>query len=175
MGAAAVPTPQTFNCIDIAYNTLHDAFRSRTDLVARVAILLATMSQGSWKMSVSAAPILAVDDSAPIREMIVSVLTGKGYRVITAADGQEALQRLRVATEPYVVLLDIVMPLMDGIAVVQEIESDDMLKGVGHRFVLMSSTVRMSQPDVPRTAGQLAKPFTRQQLMEMVEAIESSL
>lgn len=126
-------------------------------------------------MSAPGAPILAVDDSAPIREMIVSVLSGKGYRVITAADGYEALQRLRAATERYVVLLDIVMPLMDGIAVVHEIESDDSLKDAGHRFVLMSSTVRMSQPDVPRTAGQLAKPFTRQQLMEMVEAIESAL
>ncbi len=94
---------------------------------------------------------------------------------MTAADGREALQRLRVATEPYVVLLDIVMPLMDGIAVVNEIEHDPDLKALGHRCVLMSSTVRMSQSDVPVTAGQLAKPFTRQQLMEMVEAIENSL
>jgi CheY-like chemotaxis protein len=107
--------------------------------------------------------------------MIASVLSGKGYRVMTAADGREALQRLRTATEPFIVLLDIVMPLMDGIAVVNEIERDTDLKGVGHRFVLMSSTVRMSQPDIPATAGQLAKPFTRQQLTEMIEAIEGSL
>lgn len=126
-------------------------------------------------MSAGVAPILAVDDSAPIREMIVSVLTGKGYHVTTAADGREALHRLRTATEPHVVLLDIVMPLMDGIAVVKEIERDTNLKAVGHRFVLMSSTVRMSQPDVPSTAGQLAKPFTRQQLTEMVEAMIRSL
>lgn len=126
-------------------------------------------------MPAGPAPILAVDDSAPIREMIVSVLSGKGYRVTTAADGREALQRLRVATEPHIVLLDIVMPLMDGIAVVNEIERDTDLKAAGHRFVLMSSTVRMSQPDIPATAGQLAKPFTRQQLTEMVEALESAL
>jgi CheY-like chemotaxis protein len=107
--------------------------------------------------------------------MIVSVLIGKGYRVTSAADGREALQRLRAATEPYIVLLDIVMPLMDGIAVVNEIERDASLKAIGHKFVLMSSTVRMSQPDVPPTAGQLAKPFTRQQLMEMIEGIENSL
>ena len=126
-------------------------------------------------MSADVAPILAVDDSAPIREMIVSVLSGRGYRVTTAADGREALQRLRTATEPHVVLLDIVMPLMDGITVVREIERDSNLQAVGHRFVLMSSTVRMSQPDVPSTAGQLAKPFTRQQLTEMVEAMIRSL
>lgn len=125
-------------------------------------------------MARGSAPILAVDDSAPIREMIVSVLASKGYHVTTAADGREALQRLRAATEPHVVLLDIVMPLMDGIAVVHEIESDPNLKAIGHRFVLMSSTVRMSQHDVPPTAGQLAKPFTRQQLTEAIDAVEQS-
>jgi two-component system OmpR family response regulator len=128
----------------------------------------------SWKMASGDAPILAVDDSAPIREMITSVLRARGYQVTPAADGREALQRLRAATEPYIVLLDIVMPLMDGIAVVSECERDPALKAVGHRFVLMSSTMRMSQPDVPVTVGQLAKPFTRQQLIEMVEAQEQT-
>ena len=42
-------------------------------------------------------PILAVDDSAPIREMIVSILTPRGHRVATAENGREALQRLRAA------------------------------------------------------------------------------
>lgn len=126
-------------------------------------------------MSAGSAPILAVDDSAPIREMIVSVLSAKGYQVATAADGREALQRLRIAAQPHIVLLDIVMPLMDGIAVVHEIERDADLQSAGHRLVLMSSTVRMSQPDIPATAGQLAKPFTRQQLIEMVEALQRTL
>ena len=121
------------------------------------------------------APILVVDDSASIREMITSVLRARGYEVTPAADGREALQKLRAATQPYIVLLDIVMPLVDGIAVVHECEHDPAVNTVGHRFVLMSSTVRMSQPDVPTTAGQLAKPFTRQQLIEMIEAQERSL
>lgn len=119
-------------------------------------------------------PILAVDDSLSIREMIVTALVAKGYQVTSATNGHEALQRLRAATEPHIVLLDIVMPLMDGIAVVHEIERDPTLKAIGHKFVLMSSTVRMSQPDIPPTAGQLAKPFTRQQLVELVEAMEST-
>jgi two-component system chemotaxis response regulator CheY len=121
------------------------------------------------------APILAVDDSASIREMITSVLKARGYEVTPAADGREALQKLRAATRPHIVLLDIVMPLLDGIAVVHECEQDLALKTAGHRFVLMSSTVRMSQPDVPTTVGQLAKPFTRQQLIETVEGLERSL
>jgi len=119
-------------------------------------------------------PILAVDDSAPIREMIATILTPRGYRVTTASDGREALQRLKLAAEPYVVLLDIVMPLLDGIGLCQEIEQEDDLRQAGHKIILMSSTVRLAAPDIPPTAGQLVKPFTRQQLIEALEAVRQS-
>jgi CheY-like chemotaxis protein len=116
-------------------------------------------------------PILAVDDSAPVRDMIVSMLAPRGYRVATAANGREALQRLRAAVAPYIVLLDIVMPLLDGLGLCQEIANDQRLHTAGHRIILMSSTVRLSGPDIPATAGQLVKPFTRQQLIAAVEAV----
>jgi CheY-like chemotaxis protein len=116
-------------------------------------------------------PILAVDDSAPIREMIAAVLAPRGHRVATAADGREALRRLRAAVQPYIVLLDVVMPLLDGIALCHEIERDEALRRAGHRIILMSSTVRLSAPDIPRTSGQLVKPFSRQQLVAAVDAV----
>jgi two-component system, OmpR family, response regulator MprA len=119
-------------------------------------------------------PILAVDDSAPIREMIISVLKPRGHHVITASNGQEALLRLHSYEEPYVVLLDIVMPVMDGIAVCNEVEQDPELRQVGHKIILMSSTVRLSALDIPITAGQLVKPFSRQQLLDAVAATRQS-
>lgn len=119
-------------------------------------------------------PILAVYDSAPIREMIVSVLAARGHRVLTAADGQEALALLRSASEPFTVLLDIVMPRLDGLAVCAEVEADNDLRAIGHKIILMSSTVRLSAPGIPVTAGQLPKPFTRHQLMEAVEAAQQT-
>src|SRR5690348_8590841 len=84
-----------------------------------------------------AAPILAVDDSAPIREMIVSVLAPRGYHVLTARDGREALDKLRLLAEPHVILLDVVMPGLDGPAVVRAIDEDDLLRSAGHRVILM--------------------------------------
>ena len=115
-------------------------------------------------------PILAVDDSAPIREMIVSVLKPHGHHVITAANGQEALLRMNAVHEPYIVLLDIVMPVLDGIAVVHQVEQSPALRDLGHKIILMSSTVRLSALDIPVTAGQLVKPFSRQQLLEAIAA-----
>lgn len=115
-------------------------------------------------------PILAVDDSQPMRDMIVTMLVPRGYHIATAANGREALQRLRAAVGPYIVLLDIVMPVLDGLGFCEEIQRDERLRAAGHKLILMSSTVRLSAPDIPVTAGKLAKPFTRQQLIAAVEA-----
>lgn len=118
-----------------------------------------------------AAPILAVDDSPPIREMIASVLGPRGYQVLTAQSGREALDKLRLLAEPYIVLLDVVMPGLDGPAVVREINQDEALRNAGHRVVLMSSPLRLAARDIPATAGQLPKPFTRLQLIEIIELL----
>ena len=121
------------------------------------------------------APVLAVDDSAPIREMILAVLGSRGFHIVTAGDGREALERLRAAAEPYVVLLDIVMPLMDGLELCAEIEQDETLRAAGHQIILMSNTVRLSGPDIPIVAGTLNKPFTRQQLIEAVNVAQQQV
>jgi CheY-like chemotaxis protein len=58
-------------------------------------------------------PILLVDDDVPSREALASLLRLKGHTVVTASNGREALDRLH-ETEPCVILLDYVMPVMDG-------------------------------------------------------------
>src|SRR5262245_31165166 len=119
------------------------------------------------------APILVVDDSGPIREMIVAVLAARGHRVLTAADGRQALERLRGAVEPLVILVDVVMPVLDGISFCRELAQQEALAQAGHRLILMSSAMRLAAADVPPTAGQLVKPFSRQQLLAAVEATET--
>ncbi|WIG57302.1 MAG: hypothetical protein OJF49_000046 [Ktedonobacterales bacterium] len=119
----------------------------------------------------SLVPILAVDDSASIREMIALVLEPHGYQVITASNGQEALRKLHAATEPHIILLDVVMPLMDGIALCNIIKSDPLLRNAGHHIVLMSSTSRLAAPDVPGAVSHLAKPFSRQDLITTVNTV----
>ena len=57
--------------------------------------------------------ILCVDDEPPIREILYQVLTGEGYQVLTAGDGQEALA-VAAKEQPDLILLDIMMPNLDG-------------------------------------------------------------
>lgn len=58
--------------------------------------------------------ILVVEDDADIRSALCSILEDEGYRVACAADGQEALGALRAGLRPAVILLDLMMPVMDG-------------------------------------------------------------
>lgn len=57
--------------------------------------------------------ILVVDDTASVRKLLEDYLSGQGFRVVTATNGQEAIYAARHAT-PDVILLDIMMPQMDG-------------------------------------------------------------
>jgi CheY-like chemotaxis protein len=59
------------------------------------------------------APVLVVDDDASLRQFIAEALREEGYRVIPAADGQEALERLETEL-PALILLDWMMPRLDG-------------------------------------------------------------
>ena len=59
--------------------------------------------------------VLIVDDDADVRESIAEVLEDVGYRTMEAGNGEEALRTLRAAPRmPCVILLDIMMPVMDG-------------------------------------------------------------
>lgn len=88
-------------------------------------------------MSGESAWILVVDDDPINRQMLTRLLEQDGYRVDTAADGRRGLEMLQ--SDPFdVVLLDLVMPEMDGYQVLTRIKADDALK---HLPVLMITSV----------------------------------
>jgi len=58
--------------------------------------------------------VLIVEDDADIVEMVEMILQASGYAPVVARDGAEALRRLRAGPLPRVVLLDMMMPIMDG-------------------------------------------------------------
>ena len=73
--------------------------------------------------------ILVVDDDIEICSILQEFLTLKGYEVSTAWDGANALQQVK-AVKPHIILLDVTMPGMDGIAILQEIKRIDSTAGV---------------------------------------------
>lgn len=73
--------------------------------------------------------ILVVEDDAGVREFIAEVLEERGYEVITAADGLEGLVKLELR-HPSLMLLDLMMPNVEGDRVLAEIRSDPRLANV---------------------------------------------
>ncbi len=69
-------------------------------------------------------PVLVVDDDPDIREALRMALESEGFPVETAANGQEALDALRRGPPPRCVLLDLMMPVMDGYAFLEEQAKD---------------------------------------------------
>jgi CheY-like chemotaxis protein len=60
-------------------------------------------------------PILLVEDDCDVREAMASLFELDGYRVVTACDGDDALERLQRGLEPCLILLDLMMPRKDGL------------------------------------------------------------
>lgn len=119
-------------------------------------------------------PILVVDDTLAYREMVSAILSRRGYRVGTAANGSDALERLRGALEPHIVLLDIVMPVLDGIGVLRAMAAEPALAEAGHAIIVMSSPPPPTELGTRDALRWLAKPFTPGQLLAAVEAARSA-
>src|SRR5947199_10624317 len=60
------------------------------------------------------APVLIIEDDPELRDALRELLSGEGYHVTTAADGREGLARMGAPPRPGVVLLDLMLPRMDG-------------------------------------------------------------
>lgn len=73
--------------------------------------------------------ILVVEDEKSLRTALHNKFTKEGYQVLLAADGSEGLQSAK-ADKPDLILLDIVMPLMDGITMLRELRDDSWGKDV---------------------------------------------
>ena len=113
--------------------------------------------------------IMVVDDSATVRKLISGKLEKCGHIVITAVDGQDAMEKLNDVV-PDLILLDIAMPRMDGYQVCKMIRNNDTTKEVP--IVMISGKDGFFDKVRGRMAGTtsyITKPFGPETLMKMLE------
>ena len=112
--------------------------------------------------------ILVVDDSITVRRVTQRLLQREGYRVVMAADGLQALERLQ-DERPAVVLSDIEMPRMDGFDLARNIRADARLAGLP--IVMITSRIAEKHREHAMSLGvdhYLGKPYSEDELMSLV-------
>lgn len=124
-------------------------------------------------------PVLVVDDDAEIRETLELALEEAGYPVFQAADGQTALRELRSSAHSMVVLVDQLMPHLEGTDFMRIVSRDgDELRR--HRYVLMTASPRLlTETDAAELATAeipvLSKPFNLDDILSLVASAASHL
>ena len=115
--------------------------------------------------------IMAVDDSATVRQMIGFTLRDAGYEVIEACDGQDALAKME-EHKIHLLITDLNMPKLDGIGLVKEVRRDQ-----ANRFMPIIMLTSESADEKKREAkgvgasGWIVKPFKPEQLLGVVRML----
>ncbi len=114
--------------------------------------------------------ILVVDDDDDIREVIQDVLASEGYRVDVARDGAEALSKLPGATPPSLILLDMMMPNMDGETFLRAVRRKPQMAEA--RVVVVSGSAGIREKvNGMEVAACLVKPFELDELLGVVRRL----
>jgi CheY-like chemotaxis protein len=115
------------------------------------------------------ATVLVVDDQPDIRNVIAAILEAEGYRVTTAANGREALDRL-AAQPPALVLLDLHTPVMNGWELQRRLATDEPRIAV---VFMTAGEQACIEAERHGAAGCLPKPFELDDLVDVVRRFAS--
>ncbi|WXA98867.1 response regulator [Pendulispora brunnea] len=114
------------------------------------------------------AAVLVVDDDVDIRETISMILEDEGYTVACASNGREALDYLREHRAPNLILLDLMMPVMDGVEFCNRQRQDPRLANIPVVIVTASGQAK-EQSAALNAKAFIYKPLALDTLLEKVE------
>jgi twitching motility two-component system response regulator PilH len=115
-----------------------------------------------------ASKILVADDSPTQLKLILAPLRAQDYQVVTASDGEEAL-KMAFSEHPDLIILDVVMPNMDGFQACRKIKHTDELKHIP--VIMLTSKNQKTDEFWGKKQGAdeyLTKPFEEKELLETV-------
>ena len=110
---------------------------------------------------------LVVEDDADYRKILCETLEGAGYRVESAMHGVAALACLHAGTKPALILLDLMMPVMDGWSFMAELKQDSALAAIP--VIVTTGGGDRVLHSAPVSAAYLNKPINRERLLAMIE------
>jgi DNA-binding response OmpR family regulator len=120
---------------------------------------------GDRTRSAAHPPVLIVEDDADLRDMMAQMLLLEGFNAQTASNGREALEYLREGGKPAVILLDMMMPVMDGWEFRREQQRDPRVAAVP--VIVLSALDRTRVGDIGEAAF-MKKPLDFDRLLDLV-------
>jgi DNA-binding response OmpR family regulator len=115
--------------------------------------------------------ILVVDDEPDVLSLLTVMLKAQGYEVVTAADGQEALEKAR-NVEPDLILLDIMLPKLDGYKVARMLKFDEKYNHIP--IIMLTAKIQEKDKQMGLEMGAneyVTKPFDTTLLIEKVKEV----
>jgi DNA-binding response OmpR family regulator len=115
--------------------------------------------------------ILLADDEEDIKTVVTMFLESQGYEVLTAFDGLDALEKTRTE-KPDLILLDIMMPVLDGYEVCKRLKEDATMSNIP--ILILSAAAHVESVDRGLKAGAkdyIVKPFEPEKLLEKIEQV----
>jgi CheY-like chemotaxis protein len=112
--------------------------------------------------------VLVVEDDEAVRDAVRDILEENGYPTACAANGEEALQILSEPPRPRLILLDLMMPVMNGWDVLRSLRESATLAGIP--VVVLSA---LGGRDLPDDVPTVKKPFSERTLLRLVEEYAS--
>lgn len=113
--------------------------------------------------------ILIVDDDEDIREVLGLILRSAGHQVEEAADGIDALARLRGGSSPSLILLDMMMPRLDGEGVMKAMKSDPRLACIPV-WIISGHPAARERASQLGAVGCLVKPIKMEHLLAVIQS-----
>ncbi len=122
-------------------------------------------------MSTTPAPyVMVVEDDADIRAALAETLEDYGFLTLTARNGQDALDQLHAGQRPAVVLLDIMMPVMDGIEFRKRQQAEAQLASIPVIVITAADDVAAKQ-EALAAAGGFRKPVSVPELLSLIRRL----
>ncbi len=115
--------------------------------------------------------LLVIDDDLEIRDSLKELLESEGFHVVLAQDGRRGVEAIRDGLRPHLILLDLMMPVMNGWEFLTARQADTLFSSIP--VVVISANLERFQ-DFP-VCGRLEKPIDVSQLLRVVRRCASSL
>jgi two-component system, cell cycle response regulator DivK len=115
--------------------------------------------------------ILVVEDQEDLRGVLRTLLTGSGYEMLEAADGQDGVAKAK-AERPHLILMDIQLPVLNGYEATSQIRADPKLKSTP--IIAVSSYAMKGDEEKARASGcdhYVTKPYSPMQLLKIIRTL----